>query len=77
MPDTDGEELRPATREELTDSLAVALRFEGRAHVRHADDFMARIAAERLVEHMLQSRFVVMKRPPLDLALQAQLPLKD
>ena len=56
--------LRPATAEELTQTLAFALRFHGRKRVHHADDFMSRIAAERLVEHLERSGYVVMKRPP-------------
>ena len=83
MPDHDGEQLRPATREELVDSLSFAIRYQGRKRVRDADadSFMGRAAAERLVEHMLQSRFVVMKRPPApmhsDAAHRRGPPLKD
>ncbi len=57
--------LRPATQEELAQALAFALQFRGRKRVHHADNFMARIAAERLVEYLRLSGFVVMKRPPL------------
>jgi hypothetical protein len=57
--------LRPATQEELAQALAFALQFHGRKRVHHADSFMARIAAERLVEYLRLSGFVVMKRPPL------------
>jgi hypothetical protein len=64
MPDT-APDLRPATTEELTQSLAFALRFDGRKRARDADDFMARAAAERLAEHLRISGFVVMKRPAL------------
>jgi hypothetical protein len=61
-----GQELRPATREEVMDSLAHTMRCQGRRRVRdrHANSFMARIAAERLAEHLRLSGFVVMKRPP-------------
>jgi hypothetical protein len=55
--------LRPATPDEIADSLAFALRYEGRKRVHHADDAMARIAADRLVRHLERSGFVVMKKP--------------
>jgi hypothetical protein len=58
------QDLRPATAEEVTQSLSFALRYDGRRPVRTAEDAMARITAERLVEHLQQSGFVVMKRPP-------------
>ena len=61
MPDTP---LRPATPDEIAITLSFALRYEGRRRVRHADDMMARITAERLVQHLEASGFVVMKRPP-------------
>jgi len=45
-------------------TLAFALRLDGRKRVRHADDFMSRVAAERLVEHLRLSGYVVMKKSP-------------
>jgi hypothetical protein len=62
MPDT--EPLRRATPEEIRDALSFALRYDGRRPARTAQDAMARITAERLVEHLERSGFVVMKRPP-------------
>jgi hypothetical protein len=62
MPDTPN--LRPATRDELTQSLVFALRFNGRKRVHDADETMARIIAERLVEHLERSGYVVMQGPP-------------
>jgi hypothetical protein len=56
--------LRPATPDEITESLSFALRYDGRKRVRDADDAMARITAERLVRHLERSGFVLMKRPP-------------
>ncbi len=56
--------LRPATPEEIAEALSFALRFDGRRRVHHADDAMARITAQRLVEHLARSGFVLMKRPP-------------
>ena len=56
--------LRPATAEEIGESLSFALRYEARRRVHTADEAMARITAERLVEHLRLSGFVLMKRPP-------------
>ncbi len=63
MPSDD--KLRPASRDELKQSLAYALRFgrTGKTH-RHANDFMAEVAADWLVTHLELSGFVVMKKPP-------------
>ena len=60
---SDEPDLRPATPSELDDSLSFALRYDGRRRVHHADDAMARITADRLVEHLQRSGFVVLKRP--------------
>jgi hypothetical protein len=62
MPDAPS--LRPATADEIAEALAFALRYHGRKRVNHADDAMARITAERLVQHLQASGFVLMKRPP-------------
>ena len=62
MPDTP--HLRPATADEIADALSFALRYQGRKRVHHADDMMARITAERLIQHLTASGFVVMKGPP-------------
>jgi hypothetical protein len=58
------EQLRPATREELIDTLSFGLRYRGRRRVQHADAFMAQVGAENLLEHLERSGFVIMKRPP-------------
>ena len=44
---------------------ADALRFNGRKRAHDADETMARITAERLVEHLERSGYVVMHKPPL------------
>ncbi len=54
--------LRPATPEEVEDTLSFALRFDGRKRVHHADEIMARITAERLARHLERSGIVLMKR---------------
>jgi hypothetical protein len=59
--------------EEVIETLSVAVRFEGRKPVHHADAFMARIAAERLLEYLERAGFVLMKMPPA-VAPHASLP---
>jgi hypothetical protein len=61
MPDDD--RLRPATTEEVQETLSFALRYAGRRRVHHADETMAWITAERLIAHLERSGFVIMKRP--------------
>jgi hypothetical protein len=57
------ENLRPATREELTESLAFALRFDGRKQFRTSTESMAKITAEHLAKHLERSGYVLMKKP--------------
>jgi len=57
--------LRPVTRDELTQSLSFALRFKGRKRVRGAEEIMAQIAAEWLIEHLERSGCVVKFNPGL------------
>jgi len=63
MPDTPN--LCPATRDELMQSLSFALRFNGRKRTHDADELMARVTAERLVEYLERSGYVGMCKPPL------------
>ena len=63
MPDVE-ERLTPASPDDLAQALAFALRFNGRRRTHGAGEIMAQIVAERLVEHLERSGFVVMKRPP-------------
>jgi hypothetical protein len=63
MPD-DADKLTPADPHDLADAVAFALRFDGRRRVHSADEYMATIAAERVVRHLEKAGFVVMKRPP-------------
>jgi len=63
MSDDDKRELRPATAQEIEDSLSFALRYAGKKRVHSADDVMARVTAERLVRHLEQSGYVLMRRP--------------
>ncbi len=63
----EAEPLRPATESELREALSFALRYrDGKRH-HGGDAIMADITAERLVEFLERSGFVVMKRPPPNL----------
>lgn len=55
--------LRPATAQELEETLSHALRFSGRKRTHTGDEFMANLTAQRLIEHLERSGYVVMKRP--------------
>jgi hypothetical protein len=55
--------LQSATAADVAEALSFALRYDGRKRVHHADEMMARITAERLVEHLTRSGFVLMKAP--------------
>ena len=59
----DTRNLRPATSAEIEESLCFALRYAGKRRVYSADDVMARVTAERLVQHLDRSGYVLMKRP--------------
>jgi hypothetical protein len=75
MPDEP--KLRPATPDEIAQSLAFALQYAGRRRVHDAVDSMARITADRLVRHLEMSGFVVMKKPPAAAPTTgSQMPLK-
>lgn len=56
--------LRPATSDEIADTLSFALRFDGRKRIHQGDELMARIVAKRLIDHLELSGFVVLKKPP-------------
>jgi len=64
MPDA-ADRLTPASPEDLADALAFALRYSGRKRVHDSAEMMSKIVAKRLVEHMENSGFVVMKKPPV------------
>ena len=61
----DLEKLRLAEPADLKESLAFALRFEGKKRRHDADDYMASVVADRLVQHLERSGYVVLKKPPL------------
>jgi hypothetical protein len=55
--------LCPADPSDVASALSFALQNDGRRRVRQADTLMARIVADRLVEHLERSGFVIMKKP--------------
>ncbi|MEA2727746.1 MAG: hypothetical protein QOF70_2221 [Acetobacteraceae bacterium] len=57
-PMTDTPNLRPATSDEIAETLSFALRYDGRKRVHHADELMAKITADRLVKHLEQTGYV-------------------
>jgi hypothetical protein len=61
---SDASSLRPATADEIAETLSFALLYQGRKRVHNADNMLARITAERLVQHLEALGFVLMKRPP-------------
>jgi hypothetical protein len=56
--------LRPATPEEIEQTLAHSLRFDGRKAFRPSGEMMAKITAAHLVAQLQRAGFVVMKKPP-------------
>jgi hypothetical protein len=71
---TETPHLRPAAPDEIATALSFALRYSGRKRVRDADDAMARITAERLVRHLQQSGFVLMRVAPRSAPTTAAMP---
>ena len=61
---TEDSTLRPATPQEIVETLSFALRYDGRKRSHSADQYMAQITAERLVEQLRQAGFVILKKPP-------------
>jgi hypothetical protein len=53
------EKLTPADTRDLADAVTFTLRFDGRRRVHSADEYMATIAAERVVRHLERAGFVV------------------
>jgi hypothetical protein len=64
MTPEDMAKLTLASADDLADSLAFALNFEGRKRVHDADAFMAQMVAKRLVKYLDRAGYVVMKKPP-------------
>jgi len=54
--------LRPTTSQEIADTLSFGLLYEGRKRVHHADSILAVIVSERLVQLLLRSGYVLMRR---------------
>ena len=62
MPDADP--LTPASRDDIEQAIAFALRFSGRKRIRTAGEIMAALTAERIAEHLAEAGFVIMRKPP-------------
>jgi hypothetical protein len=56
---------RPADPCDLADAVAFALRFERDKRVHTTNEYMAAIAAERVVRHLERAGFVILKKPPI------------
>ncbi len=61
MTDDDKRTLHLATAAELEETLSFALRYAGKRRVHTAADVMARVTAERLVQHLERSGYVLMR----------------
>jgi hypothetical protein len=61
-------DLIPVSASELAGALSYALRFRagGRKRAHDADEYMAAMAARRLVDHLDRCGFVIMRRPIAD-----------
>jgi hypothetical protein len=57
--------LTPADPSDLADAIAFALIFRGKKRVHDSDRFMAKIAGDRIVRHLENAGYVVMKKPPI------------
>jgi hypothetical protein len=74
---TESPNLRPATREEIAETLSFALLYNGRKEIHDAADAMAQITAARLVRHLERCGFVLMKRPPTPHHTSTRMPGAD
>lgn len=72
---TDERQLRPATAEELEDTLSFALRFKGRKRWDGASPLIAQIAAVSLRAALEEAGFMIMKEPDAE-APQAPAPYR-
>jgi hypothetical protein len=60
-----GERLRPATDDEIAETLSYGLRSDDLGKPNHvAREFTASITARQLVRHLARAGFVMMKKPP-------------
>jgi hypothetical protein len=64
MSDSD-QKLTPAVPADIAESVAFALLFSGRKRVHDSDQMMASIVAQRIVRHLENCGYVLMKKPPL------------
>ena len=65
--------MTPAEPRDLAGAIAFALRYSGGKRLWDADEVVATIAAQRIVEHLRGARFRVMKRPLAERAARREL----
>jgi hypothetical protein len=61
----EAENLTPADPRNLKQDIAFGLRFHAGRRVHQADEYMAAITAERLIEYLDRAGYVIFKKPPL------------
>jgi hypothetical protein len=61
----DDAKLTAADLSDIADSIAFALLFSDRKRIHDSDEYMAAIAADRIVRHLEGAGFVVLKKPPI------------
>jgi hypothetical protein len=68
-----------ADHDDIRQSVAHGLRFDGRRRVRYAEDNLANIAADHLVKYLQAGGYVILKRPPTydGTAHIPRIPMKD
>ena len=56
--------MEEAKTEDIEQSIAFALMYNGRKRTHEADQIIAQIGAKHLVDHLRRSNYVIMRRPP-------------
>jgi hypothetical protein len=64
MPDRDPK-LTPADPSDIAQSISHALLFSGRKRIHESDRLTASIAADRILKHLENCGYVLLKKPPL------------
>ena len=59
----DGQDLRPVSPEEVAETLGFAMRFDERGKARRTgQEYASKLAAEQLVQRLLASGYVILRR---------------
>ena len=64
MPHDDDARLTPADPVDLEQALVHALQFDGKKTFRASREYIAKLTASHLLQSLIRSGYVVMKRPP-------------